>query len=449
MKKEWRVLTFMDPDTVSIWISLISIILASVVVFCQKTICGVPDAFLKQIFEKEEENKLLRILLKSPRRFKSSMRCAYTFLHLTFAVFALSSIRNLPIFKNQSIVIKDLELFVCIIVFSLIIMVVSRGVPKRLAKTSGVKNVNFVAKIAFAIYIVFYPLRAVCDFLIKLISKIFGAEYKENEDYVTEEEIRFLMDVSENMGGIEQQEKEMINNIFELDDRTVDYIMTHRTDTVFIEKDSSLNEILDIASKYGYSRFPVMGENADDIIGIFNVKDLLQLIKNKEKCNNFKVTKYMRKPIFVPENTRCRDMFSQLNLAKTQIAIVIDEYGGTSGIVTMEDIVESIVGNIQDEYDSEDMDITEITKNRYIFNGDIGLNEVEKIFNCDLGKYEEDYETLGGLIIGQLERIPAKNENVSIKIQDINFKVKSSNAKQILTVIAYREEKDEEQKENV
>ena len=434
----------MDPDTVSIWISLISLILASVVVYCQKAVCGVPDAFVKQIFEEKDDNKILRILLKSPRRFKSAMRCGYTFLHISFAISALISIRNTSVFKNPSRWITNTFLLLFIILFTLCIMVISRGVPKRLARKCTEKQISAVSRLAFAFYIVFYPLRAVCDLLVKLVSSLFGVEYKASEDYVSEQEIRMLMDVSEGMGGIEQHEKEMINNIFELDDRTVDSIMTHRTDTIFIEKDDTLQDIINLVNRFGYSRFPVIGENIDDVVGIVNVKDLLKLINHEEKRNSFKVEDYMREPLFVPETIRCRDMFAKFNISKAQIAVIVDEYGGTSGIITMEDIVESIVGDIEDEYDKEDMDVRRITNDRYIFDGDVSLNEVAKAMDCDLGELIDEYETLGGLIIGQLERIPNKNEKATIEIDNIVFTVVSSNPKQILKVIAYRNEKTEE-----
>ncbi|MEG2073592.1 MAG: CBS domain-containing protein, partial [Angelakisella sp.] len=160
-----------------------------------------------------------------------------------------------------------------------------------------------------------------------------------NNKSSAEETIRMLVDVSEETGGIGQNEKEMINNIFEFDDRTASDLMTHRTDLAFIEKDCSLEDIIELSCLKGYSRFPVCEEGIDNLIGMLNVKDLLPLLLDTKKRRTFKVIDYMRKPLFIPESTRCRDLFGMLNGEKTQIAVIVDEYGGTSGIVTMEDLL--------------------------------------------------------------------------------------------------------------
>lgn len=260
-----------------------------------------------------------------------------------------------------------------------------------------------------------------------------------NEDN-TEEAIRLLVDVSEESGGIEQSEKDMINNIFEFDDRTASDIMTHRTDMRFIKEDCSLEELVSLAEHHGFSRIPVVQENIDDISGVLNIKDLLPLVLDAKRRRSFKVTKYMRTPLFVPESTRCHDLFAKLNSGRSQIAVVVDEYGGTSGIVTMEDLLESIVGNIRDEYDEEIIEATEITPDRYTLDGDLDLDEVSSLMDCDLEEYIDDgYETIGGLIIAMLDRIPTAGEHPTITIDEVNFTVEDSSERQILKVLAERQ----------
>lgn len=258
-----------------------------------------------------------------------------------------------------------------------------------------------------------------------------------NNENTAEETIRMLVDVSEETGGIGQNEKEMINNIFEFDDRTASDLMTHRTDLAFIEKDCALDDIIELSCQKGYSRFPVCEEDIDSLIGILNVKDLLPLLLDTKKRRTFKVSDYMRKPLFIPESTRCRDLFGMLNGEKTQIAVIVDEYGGTAGIVTMEDLLESIVGNIQDEYDNEPDEATALTDHSYTLDGDIDLIDAAHLLGCNLDSYtEEDYETLGGLIIGLLDHIPEPDEHPSVVIEGVQFTVAESSGRQILRVLA-------------
>lgn len=261
---------------------------------------------------------------------------------------------------------------------------------------------------------------------------------RDNES-TTEEAIRMLVDVSEETGGIEPAEKDMINNIFEFDDRTANDIMTHRTDLSFVEEDCTLAELVQLSVAIGFSRIPVAQDNIDNISGILYVKDLLPLVLDAKRRRAFKATDYMRQPLFVPESTRCRDLFAELNSGKTQIAVVVDEYGGTSGIVTMEDLLESIVGNIRDEYDAEVFDITEITPDSYTLDGDLDLDDVSSLMDCDMDEYiDEGYETIGGLIIALLDRIPSGGEHPSVTVDDVTFTVMESSERQILTVLAAR-----------
>ncbi len=249
-----------------------------------------------------------------------------------------------------------------------------------------------------------------------------------------------MVDVSEETGGIEAAEKEMILGVFDFADRTVDEIMTHRTDVTAAPEDATLEELVELAAEHGFSRIPIVGEDGlDDVLGILNVKDLLPLAV-ADRRKRFTLKGYLRPPFYVPESTKCRDLFAALNRQKTQIAVVVDEYGGTSGIVTMEDLLESIVGDIQDEYDNEEAEATAISQDRYTLDGDIDLMEVERLLGCSFAQCPnwDDYDTLGGLLIAMLDRIPAPGEHPSVEVEDIRFTVHKSNSRQILEVLAER-----------
>lgn len=429
----------MDPDTGSLLLSVIFLLLGGVVVFCQNAIIDIPDNFFKRTDDATRNLKTLERLLHSPRRFSSAMRVGYTFFHLCAAFFFGRFILSLPIFANMTGLWSLVPAAVVILTSTLLILICSRGIPKRLATWASLDAALSAAPVALVIYLFFEPLRFVADLTVGGVASLFGAQWQEGEDNVTEEEIRMLVDVSEETGGIGQTEKDMINNIFEFDDRTASDLMTHRTDLAFVEKDSTLEELVELCCRNGYSRIPVADDNIDNLIGILNVKDLLPLILDSKKRRAFKMTAYMRKPLFVPESTRCRDLFSRLNGEKTQIAVVVDEYGGTSGIVTMEDLLESIVGNIQDEYDNELDEATALSPDSYTLDGDIDLDDVAHLLGCNLDSYtEEDYETLGGLIIGLLDRIPEPDEHPSVEVEGVRFTVEEANERQILRVIAQR-----------
>ena len=230
-----------------------------------------------------------------------------------------------------------------------------------------------------------------------------------------------MIDVGNENGSIEQTDREMINNIFEFDDRTAEEIMTHRTEMTALSLDATLEECIHTAVETGYSRVPVYEEDLDDIVGILYIKDLLNLVLSSPP-NDFKVEYYIRQPFYVPETSRCKELFKEMQEKKVQMAIVVDEYGGTAGLVTMEDLLESIVGNIQDEYDDEEEEVSQLSENVYLIDGLTQIEEVEKLFHIHFEE-EGDYDTIGGYIIDQLGYIPAENEHPSVTIGTYSFTV--------------------------
>ena len=438
----------MDPDAGSFILFLIFLFLGSVVVLCQNAIIAIPDSRIKKGDSEEKNQQLVERMLRSPSRFSSGMRTAYTFFHLCAVAFLsrfFVSLQLLPEQYRGTPWGQGVEALVSMLVGTLFILIFSRGVPRRIGAQSAEQLAYSLAPLARLFLILFTPLRIIIDWAVGGLCALLGAEYREGQENVTEEDIRMLMDVSEESGGINQRERDMINNVFEFDDRTANEIMTHRTDVKFLEEDATLAEAVGLSVQFGFSRIPVVGEDLDDVKGILNVKDLLPLILT-DPGTPFSLKDYMREAVFVPESTRCRDLFSHLSAKKVQIAVVVDEYGGTSGIVTMEDLLESIVGNIQDEYDQEEEEATCVAPDTYTLDGDIDLSEVERLLGCDLDQYrEEDYETLGGLLIGLLDRIPEPGEHPSVMIDDITFTVMEANERQILKVAAKKQPEPEEQ----
>ena len=311
-------------------------------------------------------------------------------------------------------------LFVWLCVIRPIAMVLGRKSPERFC-ASGLWFYRLVSAILF-------PFTFLFDLPAKLFTRLFGVEFNEADTSATEKEIRQMVDE----GVIEDVQKEMINNVFEFDDRTVDEVMTHRRDIVGIDlEESALENIISIAIETGYSRLPLYKDDIDNIIGVIYVKDLLQFTS----CTgDFDAEKTMRSPLYVPESIHCRDLFKQFKDKKMQMAVVVDEYGGTSGIVTMEDIVESIVGNIQDEYDDEEEEISQISENVYRFDGSVSIDEVAKLLDIEIE--EDEYDTLGGFLTHLLGRIPEEDEKPEITYKNATFNVILVEDKRIATVDA-------------
>lgn len=238
-----------------------------------------------------------------------------------------------------------------------------------------------------------------------------------------------MIDEGEENGTIEQEEKELLNNVFAFNDIIVSEVMTPRTDIFAIEIDEDINELLDKIDEYKYSRIPVYEDNIDNIEGILFIKDILKVIKDGRYIN---IREIMREPYFIPESKEIDELFRELQKSKQQMAIVIDEYGGTAGLITMEDIIEELMGNILDEYDDEEIEYKKLDENTYILSGSSTVYDIKKIFSVDIP--DGDYETLSGYLLEKLGRIPEENEHPVIEDEQLTYKIEEYEDKRIKSV---------------
>lgn len=309
------------------------------------------------------------------------------------------------------------------------------GLVRGVAFAMGRKNPEKFASKFIWLYtlfdVVLSPVTFVLSLITALVSRILGLKPDDARVDVTEEEIRMLVDEGE----IEEGQKEMINNVFEFDDITAGEVMTHRTDIVAMEKtEATMQAALDISIEHGYSRIPVYDEYIDKIVGIVYIKDLFTHI-NEGESKDFNLISIMREPLFVPKSIRCRDLFHEMKLKKMQLAVVLDEYGGTSGIITMEDILESIVGSIQDEYDDEEEEISACEDGSFLFEGTVSLDEAVKTLGIEIDE-EIECDTLGGFVFYLLGTVPAENENPTVEYQNVSFEVVAMDERRIAKVRA-------------
>lgn len=258
--------------------------------------------------------------------------------------------------------------------------------------------------------------------LLNLLAAVFShSTIEEESEHVTEEDILMLVDAGNENGLIEEEQMEMINNIFEFDDMIVSEVMTHRTELVAVDVEMSIKEAVELARNERYSRMPVYEKNVDHIIGILNAKDLLELIVCPD-FEEYKVKDFIREALYIPEMAQCKDVLQEMLRKKIQIAVVMDEYGGTAGLITMEDILEEIVGNIQDEYDEEDLEIKKVSDTIYTVDGH---TDPEKVFETFGLEDDEDVQvgTISGFVIEKLGRIPEGHEKPTIEYKNIRFTV--------------------------
>ncbi len=234
----------------------------------------------------------------------------------------------------------------------------------------------------------------------------------------TEEEIKQLVDEDE--GELGKSIREMINNIFEFDDLVAGDIMTHRTDMVAVPETATLYDVANASIEEGYSRIPVYREDLDNILGIIYVKDLLKFV-GTEIADSEKLSDYIREPLYVPESIPCGKLFARMTESRIQLAIVVDEYGGTAGLVTLEDIIEELVGEIEDEYDEEEESVKKIDERTYLFEGVTEIEDAEKILGVEFP--EGDYDTLAGFVISRLGYLPAEGENAQVDYENLTVTV--------------------------
>ena len=341
-------------------------------------------------------------------------------------------------------ILDIMSTFIVTIILSFFSLVLGELVPKKIA-IQNAEAVSFrVVGVLLFISKIFNPFIKLLSSSTNLIVRSMGIDPNKNDQVVTEEEILMMVDAGEERGTIEESAKDMIINVFDFDNITVDTVMTHRTDIIAIEDIESIDKVAKISIENGFSRIPVYHEDVDNIVGVVYVKDLLKYISSEipQKTN---LTDIMRKVMFVPDSKKCNQLFAEFTAKRIQIAIVVDEYGGTEGLVTMEDLLEAIVGNIQDEYDREDDEIKRINDNTFTVDGSTSIEEIENLTGLKFSN--EEHETIAGLVIDKLGTIPKKGEHPSIRIGDIKFTVQDVTERKISRIQVFKSVEEKAPKE--
>lgn len=332
--------------------------------------------------------------------------------------------------------LQSLVVIFITIILSYFTLVFAELVPKKIALNNSEKVANIMIHPIIIFSKLCKPFIIVLSFSSILVFKILGIKVDKEKDSVTEEEIRMLVDAGGKIGNIDADERQMINNIFEFNDITAEEISTHRTNIVSLNIEDTYEEIIKVATNDKHSRIPVYEDNIDNIIGVLHIKDIMKYIINNpnKETTQIDIRNILREPYFVPTSKKADELFEEMKNNKIQFSIVIDEYGGTVGIVTMEDLIEEVMGNIFDEYDGEEVpEIDEVDQNTFIINGTTSLEDVSHYLNAPLPI--DEYDTIGGFVIGQLGRIPNNNEQPEVEFGGLIFKVKGVYEKRIQKVV--------------
>jgi putative hemolysin len=290
-------------------------------------------------------------------------------------------------------------------IITIIILIFGEITPKTLASQNAEKVSIGVAKIISGVVIISTPVVKVMNLITNGLIRILGGDTSGKTPTITEAELKTMVNVSHEEGVLEVDERRMINNVFDFGDSKAKDVMTPRTDMICVEDNITYDEIVSIFKEERFSRLPVYHESVDNIVGILYVKDIIFI-----DVEHFKTTDYMREPFFTYESKPISELFSEMRNNRIPAAIVLDEYGGTSGLVTLEDMVEEIVGDIADEYDEQEKEIEVIKEDEFVVDGSTRLEDVNEMIGLHLES--EDFDTIGGYVIGILGSLPDGGEEV-------------------------------------
>lgn len=392
--------------------------------------------------EGHKKAKLLQNLLSEPSRFLATIQIGITLAGFLASAFAADSFAGslanvlftagVPVPRE---ILETISVIFITLLLSYFTLVLGELVPKRIAMQKSEAISMFAATPLTILSKVSAPFVKFLTYSTNLLVRMVGVDPNADKEQVTEEEIRMMVDVGQENGTIQETEKMMINNIFEFDNKSVSDIMTHRRNIIGLPITISLQDAAKRINEERYTRFPVYEESIDNILGILHVKDLLPFIEN-EQHSSFQLRDIIRKPYFIPESKKTDELFRELQLNKVHMAVAIDEYGGTAGLVTIEDLLEEIVGNIYDEYDEEEREYEKIGEAAYLANGSTSLRSIGALLDIEFP--DGEYDTLGGFIIGSLGRIPEEHEQPIVDYNGFEFKVSEVDDMRISKIMIHK-----------
>lgn len=410
-------------------ILLVLLVLSALFSAAETSFTAISDIkFNKLAGENPRNFKYLEKLLKQPGKMLTTILVGNNIVNI------LSSIISTIIFMKILIGLGSHNIAANTLIITLImttlILIFGEITPKTIAIRNPEKISLHSSRFIYVVSILFYPIIRVLNLISKLVIRLTGGTKLDKGTLVTEEEIKILINMGRKEGVLEEDEEKMLNSIIEFGDIIVREIMTPRTDIVAVEEYTSPRKVVDLIRRDGHSRIPVYKEKIDNITGLIYAKDLLSVPEEELEKASF-LKDLLREPYFVPETKKIDEVLSEMRAKKKHLAIVVDEYGGTSGLVTIEDILEEIVGDIKDEYDAKEEPIIKLSEAEYIISGTINVSELNEQLAINL-PVEEDYDTIAGFIVNRLGQIPKVGDVV--EYEDLILKVTDARRRRILQI---------------
>ncbi len=393
----------------------------------------------KQSEEGDKTAKRLVKMLDEPSGFLSTIQVGITLAGFLGSAFAADNFSGYIVnwvhddLGMTSVSLKTLEVIsvvVITLVLSYLTLIFGELVPKRIAMQKPYEIARFTSPVVLAIAVIMKPVVVFLSFSTNLVLKLLRMKTETEEDNVTEEEIKMMIELGGKIGAIEASESDWIKNVFDFNDITVAEVMTQRSEMKTVNIDDTEETILETIKSSGCSRIPVYNED-DDIVGVLYSKDYLMADENRK----YDIKPYVRNGYFVSENMKASELFKRMQLEKRHMAIVIDEYGSINGLITMEDLLEEIFGNIYDEYDlPEEEEVKKLSEGKWLVQGDCTIKKFEHETGIKIDK-KGHYHTMSGVVLEHLEAIPNENDRVLVETDNLKIEVTSIENRRILEMV--------------
>ncbi len=417
---------------------LILLVLSAVFTSFESAIFNASYIKLESLSKKSNLAKKILELKKKTGNVISTIVLGNNFVNILFS--AIITYLAIKIAESQN-ASQSLAIIIATIVTTLIVVLFGETIPKNIGTHLPEKASMRLYYPFMLFWFLFYPLSIILSHITNAILKLFRIKIGNKRIFETQEEMLSMLQIGKEEGLIEKTEQKMLFSIFEFGDTLVREVMTPRVDIVSLSVESNLEDVLKCITNSNHSRIPIYEKNIDNIVGILYIKDLFKIFSIKsEKTLNLR--SILRNAYFVPETKRVDELFNEMQKNKTQIAMVFDEYGGLSGLVSLEDILEEIVGEIQDEYEVEEKSFQKIGENAYLISGALEVEEFNEHFNANFSN--EEATTIGGIILEKLGRLPNPGEEVNIdKFKFIISKIRNRRIVQVKVIIKSGEVRNE------
>jgi len=376
--------------------------------------------------------RYLLLLLEHPRRLLVTILIGNTIVNVAASIIAVTLALEAATQHNYP---RDLALTVEIVLLTILIVLFGELTPKVWANKNPFRFARIVCIPLYWINVLLYPVAETITEIIK--SGVSRMHFDKSKSAILPEELTELAKLSHERGTIIEEEHGLINSIVSFRTVAVHEVMTPRVDMIAISVDTDFEELLQIISKTGHSRLPLYRNGLDDIVGVIYAKDLLPYIQNEKLRNEFSLDKIARKALFIPRTKLISTLMQELQEKKMHISIVVDEYGGTAGLITLEDIIEEIIGEIRDEYDKEETPVHKVDSKSYMVLGKLSIDELNELLNTNIKPENEDYETVAGLVLNYAGHIP--REGYSFELENHKFTVKEVLKKRIMKVLVEKQ----------